>query len=176
MIGALIRTVRRAEPSVASYVLRVLPIIIIPALIISGLLAYIVSALGVDAGYDDILSEEIPGLSPLMMTIFTAVSVVILAPVIETLMMAAVFWGLRKMKLPYWGLVVGQVAFWIALHSLQVPIWGIGIAWAFFIFSIAYLAWDEKGGMGQAFGVVTLLHALNNLFFFGLTLLPEMAT
>ncbi|MEM9233822.1 MAG: hypothetical protein AAGA69_06230 [Pseudomonadota bacterium] len=173
-MGGLFRSVRRAEPSVGGYVLRVAPMIIVPGLIIAFAIVTLFEVLGIPTGLDGVFSEEVPGLSPQAQRILEGFLIVVFAPLVETLIMALIFWFLGVLRLSYSGLIIGQVLFWMFLHSAQALAWGFTIAWAFLIFSMAYLAWREEHGTGKAILVVTLLHAANNAVAFGLTLLPEL--
>jgi len=51
--------------------------------------------------------------------------------------------------------------FWGGLHSLQAPLWGIGVFTLFFLMTMAYQYWDTHS-RGHALLVVMMIHALNN--------------
>lgn len=51
---------------------------------------------------------------------------------------------------------------WALLHSISVPIWGLGVFWPFFVFSICYLNWEKKSQL-DAIRMTASLHALHNV-------------
>ena len=90
-----------------------------------------------------------------------AVMLVIVAPFLETLIMAAVL-EILLLGLPgRWAVVVSAIGWGIA-HSLAAPAWGLVIWWPFLIFSTLYVTWRGEGRM-LAIGIVFAVHALNNL-------------
>ena len=93
-----------------------------------------------------------PGLVFFLVTIF--------APVVETLIMAAVLELLLRVVPPGWAVALSALGWGIA-HSLQAPTWGLVIWWPFLIFSLLYVAWRKRSVAG-AIGIVSAVHALNN--------------
>jgi hypothetical protein len=51
------------------------------------------------------------------------------------------------------------------MHSLQIPLWGVGVFTLFFLMSMAYQYWDTHS-RGHALLVVMMIHALNNASVF----------
>ena len=94
-----------------------------------------------------------PGLVFFLVTLF--------APVIETLIMAAVLEVLLRVVPPAWAVALSALGWGIA-HSLQAPTWGLVIWWPFLIFSMLYVTW-RKRSIVAAMGIVAAVHALNNL-------------
>jgi hypothetical protein len=100
------------------------------------------------------------------------IGICVFSPLIETLVMMAVFFVLRRLvkSLPYVAMLSAVV--WAILHSLNAPAWGLVIFWPFLIFSICYLTWETRSKW-QAFAMTASLHALHNaapgllLVFFG---------
>lgn len=88
--------------------------------------------------------------------------VVVVAPVIETLLMIPIFWVLRHGWREPRRLAIASAVVWAALHSLSAPTWGLGVAWTFFVLSVAFLAHERERSRGRAIVVVTLLHATHN--------------
>ena len=83
------------------------------------------------------------------------------APLIETLIMAAVLSLLVRFVTPT-AAVLTSALLWGIAHSLQAAAWGLVIWWPFVIFSTLYLVWRERSVLA-AVGVATATHALQNL-------------
>ena len=83
------------------------------------------------------------------------------APLVETLIMAAVLSLLARFFSPTMAVLV-SAALWGIAHSVQAAAWGLVIWWPFVIFSTLYLVWRERSVMA-ALGVATATHALQNL-------------
>lgn len=86
---------------------------------------------------------------------------VILAPVVETLIMAGVLALLLKFLPPTTAVIVSAVGWGIA-HSLAAPAWGFVIWWLFLVFSVLYVTW-RKHSLLAALAVPAATHALHNL-------------
>ena len=87
---------------------------------------------------------------------------VVFAPLIETLIMAAVLELMLRLKVPPIAAIGLSAIGWGIAHSLQAPAWGLVIWWPFLIFSTIYVTWSRRSawaGVGIAFAV----HALQNL-------------
>ena len=87
--------------------------------------------------------------------------VTMFAPVVETLIMAAVIELLLRIVPPGWAIGLSALG-WAIAHSLQAPTWGLVIWWPFLIFSTLYVTWRKRSIFG-AIGIVAAVHALNNL-------------
>ena len=83
------------------------------------------------------------------------------APLVETLIMAAVLSVLARFLSPTYA-VLASAGLWGIAHSLQAAAWGLVIWWPFVIFSTLYMVWRERSVMA-ALGVVAATHALQNL-------------
>lgn len=83
------------------------------------------------------------------------------APLVETLIMAAVLSFLALFVSPTSAVLVSS-ALWGIAHSLQAAAWGLVIWWPFVIFSTLYMVWRERSVVA-ALGVATATHALQNL-------------
>jgi membrane protease YdiL (CAAX protease family) len=88
-------------------------------------------------------------------------SLVLFAPLVETLIMAAVLSLLARFLSPTVA-VLSSAALWGVAHSLQASVWGLVIWWPFVIFSTLYMVWRERSTWA-AIGVVAATHALQNL-------------
>ncbi len=86
---------------------------------------------------------------------------VLFAPFIETLIMAAVLELLLRFVSPAVAIVVSSIGWGIA-HSLAAPAWGLVIWWPFLIFSTLYVTWSNRS-VPAALAIVFAVHALQNL-------------
>jgi hypothetical protein len=86
---------------------------------------------------------------------------VVSAPVVETLMMSPILWVLSRIVAKPVPLAALSAAVWAGLHSLAAPAWGLIVAWPFYVFSRAYLAWRPYGWW-KAVGVTACIHAFQN--------------
>ena len=93
------------------------------------------------------------------MTVFLLL--ILFAPLVETLIMAAVLTVLARFLSPT-SAVLASAALWGIAHSLQAAAWGLVIWWPFVIFSTLYMVWRERSVLA-AIGVATATHALQNL-------------
>ena len=123
------------------------PLTTIPALLLSLLVS---SLLPQVAGP----SFPVNGLSTLLL-------LVLFAPFIETLIMAAALEILLLILPPRFAVIASAVGWGIA-HSLAAAAWGLVIWWPFLIFSTLYVTWRGKG-RAIAIAIVFAVHALNNL-------------
>ena len=95
-------------------------------------------------------------ITPATITLF-----VLFAPLIETLVMAAVLEVLLRFVGRPVAVVLSAVG-WGVAHSLAAPAWGLVIWWPFLIFSALYVTWREKGVLA-GIGVAAAAHMLQNL-------------
>ena len=130
------------------YVLFAFPIVAVPTLLL-GWAAYRM--------FPGLPGPTIDAQVPLWLT---AVLIVLVSPLFETLLMTGPVALLDRWLGPL-PAVVGSALIWAVAHSLAAARWGLVIWWPFLLFSIAYLTWRGRG-YGQAVGIVTVLHALNN--------------
>ena len=91
----------------------------------------------------------------------TLVLLVIAAPLLETLIMAAALEILLLVLPPRLAVAASSVGWGIA-HSLKAATWGLIIWWPFLIFSILYVTWRGED-RAKAMAIVFAVHALNNL-------------
>lgn len=99
------------------------------------------------------------------LNIFTFLSVVLIAPVLETLIMIPIIALVRKVTSNVLYVSIISALTWSLMHSLIVPLWGIGVFALFFLMSMAYQYWDSHSRT-RALLVVTMIHALNNASVF----------
>lgn len=94
--------------------------------------------------------------------LFTLFVLSVLAPLLETLVLAVTTSFLLLLVRPWVAIVLSSLG-WAAAHSLQAPIWGLVIWWPFLIFTTLYVVWKQRSlawGLAMAF----LVHAMQNLF------------
>jgi hypothetical protein len=92
------------------------------------------------------------------MTVFL---LVVVSPLVETLIMAAVLEVLQRLLPPAAAIGLSAIGWGIA-HSWVAPAWGLVIWWPFLIFSTLYVAWSRRS-VWAAVGIVFAVHALQNL-------------
>ena len=88
-------------------------------------------------------------------------ALVVFAPFVETLIMAALIWLFERF-LPTTGAIAASAVAWGAFHSSQALGWGLVIWWPFLIFSTLYVVWRQRG-FWTGIGVAAATHALQNL-------------
>nr|WP_294850196.1 hypothetical protein [uncultured Sphingomonas sp.] len=87
---------------------------------------------------------------------------VVFAPVVETMIMAAfISLFLRFMK-PQYAVVLSAFG-WGCVHSAQALGWGLVIWWPFLIFSTLYVVWKQRGVL-TGIAVTAATHSAQNLF------------
>ena len=91
----------------------------------------------------------------------TVILLVIVSPLIETLIMAAVLELLLRFLPPAAAIALSAIGWGIA-HSLVAPAWGLVIWWPFLIFSTLYVTWSKRS-VWMAVAIVFAVHALQNL-------------
>ena len=88
-------------------------------------------------------------------------ALVIFAPILETLIMAAILAVLLRF-LPPVAAILTSAAAWGIAHSLMAPTWGLVIWWPFLIFSTLYVVWRQRSLL-LALVMPATVHALQNL-------------
>jgi membrane protease YdiL (CAAX protease family) len=87
---------------------------------------------------------------------------VVFAPFVETLIMAAALELMLRLRVPPAAAILLSAAGWGIAHSSQAAGWGLVIWWPFLIFSTLYVTWSRRG-IWTGIGMVTAVHALQNL-------------
>ena len=76
------------------------------------------------------------------LTVGLILSLALIAPLLETLIMWPVISGIQRIGVKRPIIVAGISALvWAVFHSLQTPVWGLTIGWSFFIFSLCFVSW-----------------------------------
>lgn len=89
------------------------------------------------------------------------VLVAVVAPVIETLIMAAVL-SLLLLLFPPTLAVLVSAAGWGIAHSLAAPAWGLVVWWPFLVFSALFVTWRQRSLLA-GLAVPAVVHGLQNL-------------
>lgn len=106
----------------------------------------------------DVADHSAPALEASLADAFGSV---VLAPVVETLLLAALLRVLSSTSLrPETSAGVSAVL-WGTFHGLFGALWFFGTAWSFFVFSCGYIAW-RRPSFGHAFLAAAVPHALVN--------------
>ena len=87
-------------------------------------------------------------------------SLVVFAPVVETLIMGCVLLVLQLFMRPGYAVIV-SAAGWAVAHSMQAAIWGLVIWWPFLIFSLLFVVWRQRS-LWLAFLLPALVHMMQN--------------
>lgn len=126
------------------------------------------------AGVALLLGHYFPNSSPPVFDITThnIVGAIFFAPVIETFLMIPIIVILNKITSNEAYIALISAVFWGGVHSLQSPLWGIGVFILFYIISIAYQCWNDYS-KGHALLVVMLIHAINNTSMLFLMLIQD---
>jgi hypothetical protein len=151
-------------PSAWTYILRMGLTSLLPSLVVAALLMATLSVLGHS---DTTVAPDFKGPPPIV----SFIAVVVISPFFETLFLSlgiALFSVVTKRPFV---IATLSALVWGVLHSTAFLFWGVVIAWPFFVFSCAYLAWRPVG-WSKAIGVVTCIHMFQNLIpglllFFG---------
>jgi hypothetical protein len=108
-----------------------------------------------------LLGVELRGPTIESVTVWTALGAVVLAPLVETLALAALL-HLLGLGFKPWPVVAAiSAALWGVLHGVVAAGWFFGTVWSFFVFSAAYLAW-RRNSFRDAFLAAALPHAFLN--------------
>jgi membrane protease YdiL (CAAX protease family) len=87
-------------------------------------------------------------------------SVVVIAPILETLIMGAILLAVQRAAGAGPAVLVSAI-FWGAVHGWVAVRWGLAISWSFLIFSVAFVTW-RQAGLFKAFLVAAAVHASQN--------------
>jgi hypothetical protein len=90
-------------------------------------------------------------------------SLLLLSPVIESLLLIGLIELLRWLRLPDWAQVACSAAIVAALHAVRSSSLAFVVAPGWAVMAASYLIWRHVSWK-VAFGIVTAIHALLNLF------------
>ncbi len=91
-----------------------------------------------------------------------AFGTLVIAPLLETLLMWPILWFLKLFTERMYVVAACSALIWAVLHSLSAPIWGLGVVWAFFVFSVCFMEW-RKESAAKAIVVTALVHTVHNI-------------
>lgn len=129
------------------------------AILIAWLLAFVPSialSAAVGALFPDVAQPNLPA-----GTLWHVALIVVVAPVLETLIMAGALGLLQRLFSDPLAALISALG-WGAAHSLAAPSWGLVIWWPFLIFSSLYLVWRRRS-LFAALAVPAGVHMLQNL-------------
>ncbi len=141
------------------YSLAAFPLALFPSVILLGAVVLIAGPVGIDT--TAIQAPE--------RTVSTAefVGVVVLAPVVETVLLALLLRCLLAASTRPLFVALSAALLWGAAHGLLGALWFFGTVWSFFVFACGYLAW-RRDSFHKAFAAAAVPHALVNLTAFAL--------
>jgi hypothetical protein len=142
------------------------PVAMLPSLLLVMLVHAALGMWGVDA---DALSPPVFGTTWAMLVL-----VVVVAPLLETLLLAVGVWLLTLILRRRAAVVLSSALLWGLLHGMQSPLWFFGTVWSFYVFSAGYVAW-RRVSFGHAFAAAAVPHALINLTVMALVVAAERA-
>ena len=131
----------------SKYILYAFLVSIIPAFVLS---------YGIDLLFPD---TQFPEFEPNFT--YLLVSVVILGPLIETLLMWPIIAVLSRISTSTMFISIFSAILWAMLHSSLYLIWGLTIFWSFVVFSISFTVW-RKISIKKAIFITFSIHALQN--------------
>jgi hypothetical protein len=136
------------------YSLEAWPYALIPSITLAAIAAAVVSVVGIP------IESVVPTRDDLSLR--SAFGAVVLAPVIETCLLAL---GLRLLSKfvdrPIFAATISAVM-WGLLHGLFGTLWFFGTAWSFFVFSCGFIAWRSQS-FKAGFIAAAVPHALVNV-------------
>ena len=85
----------------------------------------------------------------------------VISPILESILMGL---GLKFLlgRMTAGPAILSSAIFWGAVHSVQVPVWGLAIWWPFLIFSTLFVVWQQRG-FWIGVWVAAATHFLQNL-------------
>ena len=136
--------------SIWKYILRTGLISLVPSIIIALIL-------GLSGAITEDTGPEFEGSAPGLL-----ISLVIIGPLLETLLMGGGLWILSFIIKRQVLLAIISAFIWAVMHSLIAPAWGLVVIWPFFVFSCSYLAW-RKRSWRHAILITSCVHAFQNI-------------
>ena len=87
--------------------------------------------------------EFAPG-SKTLPTFANVAAVVFIAPVVETGLLVALLWFLRRLGLVPQATCIAAAVIWALAHGLFAPVRFFGSLWSFVVYGAGYLQWRQK--------------------------------
>lgn len=94
------------------------------------------------------------------------VGAVFIGPMLETLLMIPVIYLIRKVTSNIVYVLIISALIWGVVHSLQVPLWGIGFFTLFFLMFMAYQYWDTHS---RGHALLVIMKSQFHLLIYNLT-------
>lgn len=138
-----------ASEHAPAYILKAWLLTLLPSLLLSSLVYSLAPAAEVPLGE----YAQVPAA-------VTVAMLVLVAPFLESLIMAAVA-ALLHRAFGFAVAALGSSLAWGVAHSMAVPAWGLVVWWPFLILTIVYLTWRPRG-FWTAIGMATAVHGLQN--------------
>ncbi len=139
------------QQRIPSYLVRALFTTLIPAFLVA--LALSTTGLLGPGTVPELAGSPGPGI---VLFLFMVVS-----PIAETLLMAAILAMTRIVSKNMWVRAAISAFVWAGLHSAVASLWGAVVLWPFFVFSCCYLAWRQRSRT-HALAVTCCAHMLHN--------------
>jgi len=136
--------------SIWKYILRTGLISLVPSIIIALIL-------GLSGAITEETGPEFKG--PALTLI---ISLVIISPLLETLLMAGGIRILSFITKRQVLLALISACIWAVMHSLFALTWGLVVIWPFFVFSCSYINW-RKRSWWHAILITSFVHAFQNI-------------
>lgn len=154
-----------ADVGLLRYALRAAAVGVVPSILLVVVVAGLASLAGIDVGRPPEVRLGAGGL----------VAVVVMAPLLETLLLAALL-ELLGMAFRSWLAIAAVSAFaWGLLHGLVTPLWFFGTVWSFFVFGASYIAWRPQS-VTRALVAAALPHAFINFAVFSVIYVATRTT
>ena len=147
------------------YCVKAVPLALLPSIA----LLFVVNRLSTAAGFD--VSRYQP--PDQQLNILHVLAAIIFAPIVETLLLGVTLIFASALTDNKQKQAALSALMWGALHGLFGLMWFFGTAWAFFVFSSAYLAWKEHG-FRSAFLAAAVPHGLINATVFTALLVEHL--
>ena len=144
----ILDTLHNTKQGSWSYIWRATLISLIPSLCIAFIIGVVFPA----------AEEPDFGGSP----IFIALGLLVLSPVIETLTLWLGISLIQRFVKSTSRIAIVSAVIWAIIHSLAAPVWGLGVIWPFYVFSVSFIEW-RKTSKWKAVSVTAIIHMLQNL-------------
>ena len=93
--------------------------------------------------------------------ILLAVGLLVFSPWTETLLLWLGIILIQRFVKSAVRIAIVSAAIWAIIHSLAAPVWGLGVIWPFYVFSVSFIEW-RKISKWKAVSVTAGIHMLQN--------------
>lgn len=147
---AVLSILKNTDVHPAKYIVRAWLIAFVPTLFIAAIVGSLFSL------EKDLMGRDVVPRSVVFLSMVAG------APIVETLLMMAVFWILTRATKNPSRLIIYSATLWALFHSVFWMPWGLIVFWPFVVFSASYVFWRMKS-VGKAFAITVSVHAMQNL-------------